>query len=100
MPFGLIEDTVDKIQGVFAQYPQVTEAILYGSRAKGTHRNGSDIDLTLKGEGLDLTLINRISNAMDDLLLPYTLDLSIFSQIANPDLIEHIHRVGVVFYSA
>ena len=49
MSFGLTEDTVNKIRGVFAQYPQVTEVILYGSRAKGTHHNGSDIDLALKG---------------------------------------------------
>ncbi len=100
MPFGLTADTVDKIRGVFAQYPQVTKAILYGSRAKGIHRNGSDIDLTLKGPSLDLGLVNRISNDIDDLLLPYTLDLSIFSQIENPDLVDHIHRVGVVFFHA
>lgn len=98
MPFGLTEDTIDKIRGVFAQYPQVAEVILYGSRAKGTHHNGSDIDLTLKGEGLDLAIVNRISNDIDDLLLPYTLDLSVFQQISNPDLVDHIHRVGVAFY--
>ena len=100
MPFGLTEDTINKIRGVFAQHPQVAEVILYGSRAKGTHHNGSDIDLTLKGQGLDLGLVNRISNDIDDLLLPYTLDLSIFSQIENPDLVDHIHRVGVVFFYA
>jgi predicted nucleotidyltransferase len=98
MPFGLTEDTIDKIRGVFAQYPQVAEVILYGSRAKGTHHNGSDIDLTLKGEGLGLALVNRIGNDIDDLLLPYTLDLSVFQQISNPDLVDHIHRVGVAFY--
>ena len=98
MSFGLTEETVDKIKGVFAQYPQVTEVILYGSRAKGTHHNGSDIDLALKGKGLGLALVNRISDDLDDLLLPYTLDLSVFKQISNPDLVDHIHRVGVAFY--
>ena len=98
MSFGLTEETVNKIKGVFAQYPQVTEVILYGSRAKGTHHNGSDIDLALKGKGLGLALVNRISDDLDDLLLPYTLDLSVFKQISNPDLVDHIHRVGVAFY--
>ncbi len=98
--FGLKEATIQKIQSVFASYPQVEKAILYGSRAKGNYKNGSDIDLTLLGWD-DLTLnkvLYRIMNEIDDLLLPYTIDLSIFSDISDSDVIEHIHRVGVVFY--
>jgi len=71
---------------------------LYGSRAKGNYKPGSVIDLTLKGYGLDLKLINKISIALDDLLLPYTFDLSIYDSIDAPALIEHIRRVGIVFY--
>jgi predicted nucleotidyltransferase len=71
---------------------------LYGSRAKGNYRNGSDIDLTLRG-GADLTLnvIYRILNDLDDLLLPYTVHLSIFGHINGPDVIAHIQRVEGVF---
>ena len=69
-----------------------------GSRAKGTYRPGSDIDLTLKGAGLNLKILNRISNELDELLLPYSFDVSIYSQIENRDLIDHIQRVGVVIY--
>ena len=71
---------------------------MYGSRAKGNYTAGSDIDITLKGEELDLEQLNKINIDLDDLLLPYTFDLSILHQIANPDLIEHIERVGKVFY--
>jgi len=71
---------------------------LYGSRAKGNFKNGSDIDLTLKGDNISLTVLNSIVNQIDDLLLPYSFDLSIFNKITNPDLIEHISRVGLVFY--
>ena len=53
--FGLKETTIQKICGVFAKYPQVEKAVLYGSRAKGNYKNGADIDLTLNG-GADLTL--------------------------------------------
>ena len=97
--FGLKEATIQKIGAVLAHYPPVEKAVLYGSRAKGNYKNGSDIDLTLCG-GADLTLnvLYRISDELDDLLLPYTIDLSILSQINDPDVIEHIRRVGMTFY--
>ena len=98
MKFGLKEHIIDKIQQVFSSVSQVEEAILYGSRAKGNFRNGSDIDLVLKGKGLDLRVMNQLSEQLDDLLLPYMLDLSVYKQISDPDLLDHIRRVGVIFY--
>ena len=96
---GLPEPVIRKICDVFKRYPQVEKAVLYGSRAKTAHRTGSDIDLTLHGE-TDLTLyvLLRIADDLDDLLLPYTFDLSIFKDINNPDLTEHIRRVGITMY--
>jgi len=99
MKYGLDDLTVIKIQAVFAFFPQVEKAILYGSRAKGNYRPGSDIDLTLKGENLTLSVMNQISLVLDDLLLPYTFDLSVYTHIKDSDLLEHIGRVGVEFYS-
>ena len=96
--FGLKETVVQKICSVLNHYPQVEKAILYGSRAKGNHKNGSDIDLTLHGTALTLNLIYKILDDLDDLLLPYILDISIFQDIGDPDVIEHIQRVGVTFY--
>ena len=99
MKYGLPETAVQKICTVLSRYPQVKQAILYGSRAKGNYKNGSDIDLTLRG-GTDLTLrvLYKIVDELDDLLLPYTIDLSIYDDIGDPDVIEHIQRVGVTFY--
>ena len=71
---------------------------MYGSRAKGNFKNGFDIDLTIKGENLNLKIINKISFCLDDLYLPYTFDLSIFNHISSSELIDHIQRVGKVFY--
>lgn len=90
---------MQKICGVFAKYPQVEKAVIYGSRARGNYKNGSDIDLTLYG-GKDLTLniLYKMLREIDDLLLPYTIDLSIFHDLSDPDFIEHIQRVGMVFY--
>jgi len=99
MKYGL-EDIINfKIQNVFAVFPQVDKVILYGSRAKGDYKPGSDIDLTLIGENIDLSVMNQIGLMLDDLLLPYTFDLSVFKHIRNSELLEHIDRVGVEFYS-
>lgn len=98
MKFGLKEETINKINSVFSEFAEVDEAILYGSRAKGNYRNGSDIDLTLIGDELNLNILNSISLKLDDLLLPYTFDLSVYKQISNEELKDHIQRVGKVFY--
>lgn len=100
MKFGLKQQIIDKINSVFAKYPQVEQAVVYGSRAKGNFKKGSDIDLVLRGKALDLSLANKISLEIDDLLLPYSFDISILGQIDNPDLIDHIKRRGHVFYSS
>ncbi len=99
MNHGLPENAARKICRVLARYPEVAQAILYGSRAKGNYRHGSDIDLTLRG-GAALTqgVLYKIIQEIDDLDLPYTIDLSIFADIHDPAVIEHIQRVGVVFY--
>ncbi|QPK62463.1 nucleotidyltransferase domain-containing protein [Methylomonas sp. LL1] len=97
---GLSIKTIVALQKVFAKHPEITQALLYGSRAKANYRNGSDIDLTLLGDKLDYHLLSRIETEIDDLLLPYTVDLSLFAQIDNPDLIDHIRRVGLIFYPA
>jgi predicted nucleotidyltransferase len=98
MKNGLNEVTVEKIRGVFARFPEIEKSVLYGSRAKGNFKTGSDIDLTLYGETLTPDLRATIAAALDDLLLPYTIDLSIFEELSHDQLREHIERVGVVFY--
>ena len=98
MKYGLTENTVEKIQGVFARFPAIEKAVLYGSRAKGNFKTGSDIDLTLYGEAITSDLCSTIASELDDLLLPYTIDLSIFGELNHAKLREHIERVGVVFY--
>ena len=96
--FGLKQKHIEKINSIIVKYPEVQKVILYGSRAKGNYKNGSDIDLTMVGTSLELTTQFRIENELDDLLLPYGIDLSILSQISNPDLVDHINRVGKIFY--
>jgi predicted nucleotidyltransferase len=98
MNHGLSAATVEKIHGVLSRHAEVERAILYGSRAKGNFKPGSDIDLTLTGAGLEERIRGRIDEELDDLLLPYEFDLSIFSELDHQGLIEHIRRVGVILY--
>ncbi|HMQ69888.1 MAG TPA: nucleotidyltransferase domain-containing protein [Ignavibacteria bacterium] len=96
--FGLNESIIEQIEHVFEEFPQIEEVLIYGSRAKEIHKPGSDIDLALKGDDLDHNLINLISLRLDELYLPFIFDISLFSKIANKDLIDHIDRVGKSFY--
>ena len=99
MNYGLSEEDIKKIQNVFRVFPQAKQVILYGSRAKGNYKPGSDIDLTIKGDSIELQTLNQMNAALESLHTPYTFDLSIFAHIKTPELIEHIERVGKVFYS-
>ncbi|MFM8443408.1 MAG: nucleotidyltransferase family protein [Methylococcus sp.] len=99
--FGLSPATLEKIRRTLARHPTVHHAVIYGSRAKGDYKPGSDIDLTLHatpGAQLDYRELSHIFDEIDELLLPYTVDLSVFDQLDNPSLREHIERVGKVFY--
>jgi predicted nucleotidyltransferase len=96
--FGLSNATVNAIRQVFSDHPNVERVVIYGSRAKGDYRPGSDIDLTLHGDGLVMTEQFQIENELDDLLLPYKFDLSIYRQLTDSSLREHIERVGKQFY--
>jgi predicted nucleotidyltransferase len=98
MTHGLSDETVSSLRSVFAAFAQVEEVLLYGSRAIGNFRPGSDIDLALKGHDLSLDIMNKIRLQIENLLLPYIVDLSVYNQIGNRDLIAHINRVGITFY--
>lgn len=96
--YGLDKTTIEDIQKVFREFPEVDRALLYGSRAKGNFRRGSDIDLVIEGSHLDLTILQKIEIVLDDLMLPYKIDLAMLKQIQNHELLDHIKRVGMVFY--
>lgn len=96
--FGLSSVTVEKIQSVFRNHKQVERVIIYGSRAKGNYSPGSDIDLVMTGYGLKIQDVLDIRVELEELNLPYSVDLLILEAIENPDLLEHIARVGLLFY--
>lgn len=96
--YGLESETICKINRVLAEFDSIEKVILYGSRAMGNYRPGSDIDLTLEGKDITLQTVYALQDKLDDLYLPYNFDISIFNHIDNEDLIDHIRRVGKIFY--
>ena len=98
MPYGLTDSELKQLFDIFADHPHVGQAILYGSRAKGNYKPFSDVDITLVGHELTREDLNDILLAIDDLLLPYQVDLSLFHKLKNEALIDHIRRRGIVIY--
>ncbi len=99
MNHGLNNDTIRRIRQLFSRHEKIQQAILYGSRAIGTHTVGSDIDLALKGKHLTMKDVLQVRIDLDELNLPYTIDLTLYNEIQNQDLLDHINRVGSVLYS-
>lgn len=98
MKFGLTNQRLQQIQDVLATCPQIEEVLIFGSRAKGNFRPGSDIDLVFKGTELEDIHLDRLFDKLDDLLLPVRFDLLLFQELEHEDLLDHIARVGQVFY--
>jgi predicted nucleotidyltransferase len=96
--YGLSENTIEKIKSVFSKYSQIEKALIYGSRAKGSFKNGSDVDIVFFGEDLTHDIIFNIEEDIDDLYFPYSFDLSIYDEIDNLKLKEHIDRAGLLFF--
>ncbi len=95
---GLTNKLVARLNGVLSRFPEVERAVLFGSRAKGTYRPGSDIDLALGGRELDWRVIGKIYEELDDLLLPYRFSLINFNRSTDPEVAAHIVRVGIPLF--
>ncbi len=99
MKFGLTDQIIASMAQVFEPNPKVDKAFIFGSRAKGNFREGSDIDIAIKGRDLTFKDIISLSGKLEDLDIPYKIDLLDYHTIKEPALQEHIDRVGIEFYS-
>ena len=95
---GLSDATLATVQAILASCPALETALVYGSRAKGNYKPGSDIDLTLTGTALTQDMLSHLVGQFEESNLPYQVDLSILKDIDNPSLREHIERVGKLIY--
>jgi len=95
---GLKDNDIERIRNILSNFPQIEKVLLYGSRAVGNYKSTSDIDLTLIGNNIDSTLQWKLEMELDDLLLPYKFDISIYNNVNNPEFKNQIDRTGIVFY--
>ena len=100
MKFGLDENIIEKIVNILKNYKEVESARIFGSRARGDFRKSSDIDIALFGENLSLSTNTKIFYDIDELYLPYKIDLINFNTLKEKDkLKENILNEGVEFYA-
>jgi predicted nucleotidyltransferase len=98
MNFGLKQRDMDHLQGAFKQLPEIEQVLVFGSRAKGNSKSGSDVDLVLKGADVTDKTVSRLRVMIDELPLPYFFDILDFAAIENKDLLDHIDRVSEILY--
>jgi len=97
--FGLKEKDILEITVILSKEPNVEKALIFGSRAKGVFKPGSDVDIALMGSSLTFSDISRISFQLnEETNMPWKFDVLNFNTIQEPALVEHIKRVGMVFY--
>jgi uncharacterized protein len=97
--FGLTDNHLKIIRSIFSRFSSIQRVILYGSRAKGNYRPGSDIDMTIISDGpFDFSDLTSVMNEFEESDLPYLTDLSLFSTLTNEHLIDHIKRMGKIIY--
>ncbi|MFB0907646.1 MAG: putative nucleotidyltransferase [Spirosomataceae bacterium] len=96
--FGLTIEEVAAMQQVFSSFTEVEKVMIYGSRVRGDYKPYSDIDMTLIGQNISSHTVTEIDFALDDLLMPYKIDLSTFDSITNNNLIAEINEFGKELY--
>ncbi|MEX1136152.1 MAG: nucleotidyltransferase domain-containing protein [Balneolales bacterium] len=96
---SLGQQHLDTIKKVAASFPEIEKIILFGSRAIGSHRKGSDIDLALTGQNVTHATVLRLHDILDqETMIPYRIDLSNYNTLQNTELKRHIQIHGVVIF--
>lgn len=97
--FGLLDSDFEFLSNLFQKYASINEVIIFGSRAKGNYKNGSDVDLAIKSITIENQEINEIDNELNENSnLPYKFDIVHYEKIQTPEFKEHIDRVGKVIF--
>lgn len=99
MKYGIKDKEWEQVFAILSHFPNIQKAILFGSRAKGTNKPFSDVDIALVGNAISLNDLLNLKNEIDDLLLPYEFDFCIYKDLKNPDLISHIDRRGINIFT-
>lgn len=96
--YGLSDTVITDICSVFRCFPNIDKVLIFGSRAKGTYSEGSDIDLAVVGENITFNQLMDINIQIEDLGLLYKVDVVDYNKNVGTPIGEHIDRVGLLFY--
>lgn len=96
----MLDEELRLMQDIFSQTSALEKVVLYGSRAKGTNKPFSDVDITLIGNRLTDDDLTDVMYRLSESSLPYFCDVSLFKNLNNPALIDHIRRRGKEIYVA
>jgi uncharacterized protein len=100
MNHGLKQRDMDSMLTAFGQFQEIEQVIVFGSRAKGSHKNGSDVDLAIKGKNVTARTITSLKTILEeDLPIPFFFDIVHYEKIKSKNLTDHIDRVGKVLYA-
>ena len=84
---------------IFSTYPEIEKVVIFGSRALGNAKPGSDIDLAFSGKNLTLHIVSQIQNHLEEeTLMPYFFDCIYSATIKNKELLTHIQTCGKIIY--
>jgi len=96
---GLPEETLKNIRYVLSQYSKIEKACVFGSRAKGNFKSGSDIDIALFGEKISYQTLKKVTYQLnEETTMPYFFDLVHYETINNDALLTHINEFGLRLY--
>ncbi len=98
MTFGLSDTNLHELRTILTAFPHIEQAVIYGSRARGDHRRGSDVDLALKGTALTRRDIALLDAKLEESYIPYFFDTCIYAQISDPVFRASIDRDGIIIY--
>ncbi|MDT7829265.1 nucleotidyltransferase domain-containing protein [Pricia sp. S334] len=99
MKFGLRREDIVEIKKALKQFPDIEEGIVFGSRAMGNQRRGSDVDIALKGSKITFDTVTKVAGILnEDTLMPYRFDVLGYDTLKNKALANHIDRVGQMLY--
>lgn len=98
--FGITEMSYELLLDALSVFPEIEKATIFGSRAKGNFKQGSDIDIAIFGEKCTAVVAMNLSSKLNEQSpIPYKVDVVNYSSIDEPDLKDHIDRVGLSFYT-
>jgi len=98
LTFGLSAAILDELRLVFSRFSAVDRVLIYGSRARGDFRPGSDIDLLVLAPTMAAPELARLWMALDDLPIIFRLDVSLCQEVDNPKLMRNMLADGVTLY--